>query len=141
MGKMKIKQWMMGKTREVPWYFLEQSLLNMVKERNYDPNDYENLCMLQRCVLSHPLSHEILQLRKSLAWHIFDVSKSLEESLQTDMIIQSLRSAVDNCVWLFCSALKHFFSHVIQSRVSYHTLDLLHRAENGRTELRSVQSI
>lgn len=62
-------------------YFLDWSLLNLVKQRIYDPNNYENLCMLQRCAFSHPLSHGRLTDIHEISMYVMLLKESIKESL------------------------------------------------------------
>jgi hypothetical protein len=118
---MKIKECIIGKAGQVPWYFLQQSLLNMVKERIFDPNGYENLCMLQHCIFSHPLSYEISQLHVSMACiRCFWVSWGV-------IVDRHDYSVSKICCWELCMmllfSLETFFScSIVEDFLSHHGL-------------------
>lgn len=62
-------------------YFLYWNLLNLVKQRIYDPNNYENLCVLEHCAFSHSLSHGGLTDIHEISMYIMLLKESIKESL------------------------------------------------------------
>lgn len=78
---MKTRQFTMEKQELVLSYFLYWSLLNFLKQRIYDTNNYENLCMLQHCGFSHPLSHGRLADVHEVSMYVMLLKDSIKESL------------------------------------------------------------